>query len=86
MPLRSDPEPPLVDQAYGDRARPVALVRAESEVLGGVGAKRRQRLGEVKQSLELRALLRCPEARVVDVLAPSCRIHPGRLHLGAGFR
>src|SRR5205823_1041181 len=51
------------------------------EVLHHRRAQRREPLAEANEALELRALLRRPEIRVVEVLLPPRTVVPGRLEL-----
>ena len=55
--------------------------KPEGEVAPSSSAQRRQGLREVQETLELRALLRRAEARVVEVLAPAGRVGSHRLDM-----
>ena len=79
MALRSDTEPPVIDEADGQRRGPVAVVGTDPEVPRRSGTEGRQGLGEMQEALELRAFSSRTEGRVVDVLTPPGSIDPGCL-------
>ena len=79
VPVGADAEPRLVDEPDRERARPFALVRPEAHVLRRLRAQPRQRGREREQALELRALLRRAEARVVEVLLAPGAVDARRL-------
>jgi hypothetical protein len=80
--VRADAKPGQDDQPNSERADPLELEGLQLEVLGHRRAKLRELRRKARQLLELLSFLLGAKVRVIEVLAPACRVDAGGLELG----